>query len=524
MISEKNEIGECVENGRISEQTAEMVDGEEGRLGVEEEKGELLEKEEGLNEDDPNGSQVGGCEVDRGRDVGEVGGCGDVGGGERVGGCEVGGCANVGEVEGGEGERVDKCEEECTIVGEVGCGECEVGGCAGVGGGEKVSGCGESVVKVEHGERGSICEVGGGERGEEEGATSSLSFTPSVDEQSETRAATTDVAQPMKETINKDEFVSTATTAPSSDTEVDQKHLYDGTTTDGLTLPNVSKAGCIVANRRDVPEETGDAVLPRQPEETTPNLYDTCSPLNSVVCDEDSIEGCLRKFCSPELLTGSNQFLCSSCTQRKAAQKASLKLKVVNSLDVTPGSVDVSLRNEITTHEPGVSEDCPPVVETSQEHENIEEGGVMSSVEKEEDRVKENCVKIEESALEETYDKDGDKGGAEGERGTEEGWKGKDKEVEREAEEEGGEREEGERGVVNEKRAEESELQPRQPEAEMLEENETKHTRERTKDDSAKSSGGSECDEEDSRSVTASHYESAKESDDGDGKHSIDQW
>ena len=68
-----------------------------------------------------------------------------------------------------------------------------------------------------------------------------------------------------------------------------------------------------------------------------------------------------------------------------------------------------------------------------------------------------------------------------------------------------------ESGVGSEMKAEERDMQPHETEAVILED-ETKHTTEQIKDDSAKSS---DCDEEDSQSATASHYESAKESDDG---------
>ena len=61
-------------------------------------------------------------------------------------------------------------------------------------------------------------------------------------------------------------------------------------------------------------EETNDAELL---EETTPTVGETCSPLTSVDCDEDSIEGCLKRFCSAEVLTGSNRIYCATCTERK---------------------------------------------------------------------------------------------------------------------------------------------------------------------------------------------------------------
>ena len=46
MFSEKNKVSECVENGKITEQTVELLDGDEGELGKDEEKVELLEKED----------------------------------------------------------------------------------------------------------------------------------------------------------------------------------------------------------------------------------------------------------------------------------------------------------------------------------------------------------------------------------------------------------------------------------------------------------------------------------------------
>ena len=87
--------------------------------------------------------------------------------------------------------------------------------------------------------------------------------------------------------------------------------------------------------------------------------------------------------------------------------------------------------------------------------------------------------------------------------------------VERGMEEGGRGRKEVESGVGSEMKAEESDMQPHETEAVTSKDNETKYTTERIKDDSAKSS---DCDEEDSRSATASLYESAKESDAYDGK------
>ena len=51
------------------------------------------------------------------------------------------------------------------------------------------------------------------------------------------------------------------------------------------------------------------------------------SPLTFASYREDSIEGCLRKFCSKELLTGNNRFVCDCCTRRKANEKAAVKME-----------------------------------------------------------------------------------------------------------------------------------------------------------------------------------------------------
>ena len=45
----------------------------------------------------------------------------------------------------------------------------------------------------------------------------------------------------------------------------------------------------------------------------------------------DSIEGSLKRFFTPELLTGSNKFACSVCTKEKAEKVASLEREEVNS-------------------------------------------------------------------------------------------------------------------------------------------------------------------------------------------------
>ena len=96
--------------------------------------------------------------------------------------------------------------------------------------------------------------------------------------------------------------------------------------------------------------QTTDDASPRQPEATPPSSEDakTASPpqpekatppsntpipceenmatptrnqtLTSVQFREDSLEGCLKKFCSVEILTGVNQFCCEVCTRQRASE------------------------------------------------------------------------------------------------------------------------------------------------------------------------------------------------------------
>ena len=78
-------------------------------------------------------------------------------------------------------------------------------------------------------------------------------------------------------------------------------------------------------------ETTTDA-SPRQPKQATPPSNepsstatdiaydDELNPLTSVQFKEGSLEACLKKFCSEEVLSGINQFFCSVCTQRRAQE------------------------------------------------------------------------------------------------------------------------------------------------------------------------------------------------------------
>lgn len=66
-----------------------------------------------------------------------------------------------------------------------------------------------------------------------------------------------------------------------------------------------------------------------------------------------SLEGCLKQFTSPELLTGSDRFFCDVCTERKKKQKEQLEKESTQSqlLGGTEKVVDDSSITETLTHE-----------------------------------------------------------------------------------------------------------------------------------------------------------------------------
>ena len=124
-----------------------------------------------------------------------------------------------------------------------------------------------------------------------------------------------------------------------------RRNSVDDKTTNSPTSPCQETTMLPAPNQPGTDEVAMEgAALPGQPatptEATPTSLIQSCSPLNPVASTEDSLEGCLRRFCSPEVLTGSNRFACSICTQRKAAEKSSLQEQDISCDDKEAKTID----------------------------------------------------------------------------------------------------------------------------------------------------------------------------------------
>ena len=295
---------------------------------------------------------------------GDVGGGGDEGG--RGGGEEVGGEGGGEEVKSDAQKTTENEAENAEIIenggggdeGGRGGGE-EVGG---EGGGEEVKSDARRTTENEaenaeiienggggdEGGRGGGEEVGGEGGGEEvksdaQRTTENEAENGGADIQSETPAAA--AAEEQEEAQN--EACSNPETTPISpietstvpEAEVDQ---HSDERVEPTHADEELPADDVVA------VETADDALPRQPEATPPPLHKDASqttdnaspmqtettpplnkatptrnrPLTSEQFKEDSLEGCLRKFCSVEILSGVNQFYCDVCTQQRARDRA----------------------------------------------------------------------------------------------------------------------------------------------------------------------------------------------------------
>ena len=235
-----------------------------------------------------------------------------------------------------------------------------------------------SCTNVGVGEAGTVCKEG--VEGEKERTSLEADdLARTVEEEAklnEDYSETATVTQNLIElTCSSDKVTASISTNPGEAPQFSQNSIDDKTADmlDSSPLPDSTEVLPMV--NQPSAEEAGDATLPGQPVETTPSLIETCSPLTSAVCPEDSIEGCLKKFCSPELLTGSNRFLCSSCTERKVAEKASPEqeeidyetaTELVGSQAVATESTGAGLNNG-TRQEPEVSDDPRNAVEDLQE-------------------------------------------------------------------------------------------------------------------------------------------------------------
>ena len=105
-------------------------------------------------------------------------------------------------------------------------------------------------------------------------------------------------------------------------------------------------------------------------DETTPTLNGVLSPLTTEIASEnhlpslltpenyreDSIEGCLRNFCSVEVLTEGNQIFCFSCTQQEANKEAALKVDSVKEDSRQPTNVNMATSLERSDREPSSRE------------------------------------------------------------------------------------------------------------------------------------------------------------------------
>lgn len=75
----------------------------------------------------------------------------------------------------------------------------------------------------------------------------------------------------------------------------------------------------------------------------------------------DSLQACLKKFCSPELLTGNNKFACTFCTKAKEVGKNELQYHMSTSSEVQTTTEDMV---EVSTEDKEEEESLPQQPET----------------------------------------------------------------------------------------------------------------------------------------------------------------
>ena len=159
----------------------------------------------------------------------------------------------------------------------------------------------------------------------------------------------------QEETEAKGPPAATATEDKEEEVEKKEENVCDHVGSTELNKNTVSKAGDTAENGHsestdpdervkpthpdiELPAEDAVAVetttdaSPRQPKQATPPSNEPSStatdiayddeldPLSSIQFKQGSLEACLKKFCSEEVLSGINQFFCSVCTQRRAQE------------------------------------------------------------------------------------------------------------------------------------------------------------------------------------------------------------
>ena len=267
----------------------------------------------------------------------------------------------------------------------------EVSGSAEKDGGS-VSATGEKETEGE----GGVGREGPGENGKEN--------TEAADIESEMPApVATEDEQEERDEVGGDCGEATPTT-PTASEPAPAETVDDDTTPDEVIEPNERIKP--LHTEEDAPVEstgaveTSDVPSPRQPEEDTPPNEDTPTlnreeneatptknrPLTSAEFKEGSLEGCLRRFCSVEVLSGVNRFYCSVCSRRRSDEKSAARARAVrqretncenserglaeeegreggsgSSVDPEPAQPELPAVTE--SHEPEEEEDCAAEIE-----------------------------------------------------------------------------------------------------------------------------------------------------------------
>ena len=247
-----------------------------------------------------------------------------------------------------EGLTAEKEEEVGGDERRCGGGEGDEGRC---GDGEGVEG--EPVrptVDEKEGEK--LAEDTGAKQGDTEADIEKQEDTEAdIEKQEDTEA---DIEK-QEETEAKGPPAATATEDKEEEVEKKEENVCDHVGSTELNKNTVSKAGDTAENGHsestdpnervkpthpDVELPAEDAVAvetttdasPRQPKQATPPSNEPSStatdiayddeldPLSSIQFKQGSLEACLKKFCSEEVLSGINQFFCSVCTQRRAQE------------------------------------------------------------------------------------------------------------------------------------------------------------------------------------------------------------
>ena len=126
-------------------------------------------------------------------------------------------------------------------------------------------------------------------------------------------------ADPNDTNTQDSTFLDYASAGPQPD-QTDVAEKLEGITLDGDDSPK-----SFGVEEGQVEESTEDSELVN-----LPNKADTIlsAALEELKVPTDSLEGSLKRFCTPELLTGSNKFACAVCTEESGDRSASMKEEV----------------------------------------------------------------------------------------------------------------------------------------------------------------------------------------------------